>query len=305
MNTSALTHQLSPRELKALQQCSLEIYRVFADYCHKHNLRFWACGGSCIGAVRHQGFIPWDDDIDVFMPRPDYERLQQIWREDGHPRYNLILTHDDMLTGDLMLKLGDEETTLVLPYQQHRVMPQCITLDILALDGSAKPGTFARKLQKLWALLFSLFYSQLIPVNHGKVVEFGSRALLACVPSNKVRLKLARWFERKMTQYPFDESDYITELCSGPHYMQNEFNAEWFKRTIQLPFEGMLIDVMEGYHHYLSMAFGDYLKLPPQEQQVPHHVLTKFNPDVPYYQEFPHLRAISKAQTGKDAIGSR
>ncbi len=69
-------------ELKELQEKSIEILKVFADFCKKHHLLFYFCGGCCIGTIRHQGFIPWDDDIDLFMPREDYEKLTELWQEE-------------------------------------------------------------------------------------------------------------------------------------------------------------------------------------------------------------------------------
>ena len=74
-------HAINP-EIEALQKKSLEILVFFKEFCDKHNLLFYFCGGCCIGTLRHQGFIPWDDDIDVFMPRNDYEKLCRLWKRE-------------------------------------------------------------------------------------------------------------------------------------------------------------------------------------------------------------------------------
>ena len=70
-------------EIKELQNKCLEITLVFKEFCEKHGLLFYLCGGGCIGAIRHHGFIPWDDDLDVFMPRADYEKMCKLWVEDS------------------------------------------------------------------------------------------------------------------------------------------------------------------------------------------------------------------------------
>ena len=74
--------ETSREEIRALQLKSLEILKVFDKFCRRHKLRYFLCGGCCIGTIRHQGFIPWDDDVDVFMPRPDYERLRKLWKQE-------------------------------------------------------------------------------------------------------------------------------------------------------------------------------------------------------------------------------
>ena len=83
-------------KLRDLQLKCLEILLYFKDFCEKHNLRFFLCGGACIGAIRHKGFIPWDDDIDVFMPREDYEKLGDLWNKYADTeRYEYCRTNKD------------------------------------------------------------------------------------------------------------------------------------------------------------------------------------------------------------------
>ena len=80
-------------EIRELQLKELELLKVFKSFCDSHGLLFYFCGGCCIGALRHKGFIPWDDDIDVFMPREDYEKLYTLWKEYGdNEKYPILRT---------------------------------------------------------------------------------------------------------------------------------------------------------------------------------------------------------------------
>ena len=95
--------------------------------------------------------------------------------------------------------------------------------------------------------------------------------MLAMIPFKKIRWKIVRFAEKQMTKYKIEDCDYITELCSGPKYMQNEMNKEWFEKAIYKEFEGELMPIPIGYDQYLKKAFGDYTKLPPKEKQIPEH----------------------------------
>ncbi|MFY9263638.1 MAG: 2-C-methyl-D-erythritol 4-phosphate cytidylyltransferase [Actinomycetaceae bacterium] len=274
---------LSAEQLQGMQNKSWQLYEYFADFCDRHGLLYYACGGCCIGAVRDGGFVPWDDDIDVFMPRQDYERLQQLWETYADTtRYEYVRTNEHMVTGDLMAKICDKNTTLVTTYQVAKRMPQGLTMDILPLDGCPKPGSLARKYQKVMALIFSLFCSQTVPERHGGIMAFGSKMLLTLVASKKLRYRIWRFAERQMTKWAFNDHEYTTELCAGPGYMRNEYRQEWFASATTVPFDDSVIAVPVGYDGYLSMAFGDYMTPPPQDKRKPSHEVAFIDLEMPY-----------------------
>lgn len=286
--------ELSDDDIRLMQIKSWEMYKYIREFCDEHGLLFYACGGSCIGAVRERGFIKWDDDIDLFMPREDYNKLRVLWPKYADKRYRLVYSKPGTITGDLMLKICDTETTLITTYQQNVKMPQGLTLDILPLDGCPKPGSFARRIQMLQALFFSLFYSSAVPRNHGSIIAFGANVLLTLVGNERARLHLSRHFEKQMSKYPFKECEYVTELCAGPKYMRNEYRREWFDSATELPFEDDVLRVPVGYHEYLTMAFGDYMTPPESNQQRPHHGHVVFEPQKPYEQYLEELTPEQK-----------
>ena len=260
----------SPEELRRTQLKQLEMYLYFKNFCEENSITFFFCGGCCIGTLRHEGFIPWDDDIDVFMPRPDYERFYRLWNEkESGERFELLRTTPERITGNLFMTLVDKSTTCVKPYQKELDIPHGYPLDILPLD--ACPSGFSRKLQKINALLYSLFCAQQVPTNHGGLISLAARILLGVFRGKRIRAKLWQYFERQMTKYKLEDCEKITELCSGPHYMQKDYPKEAFASAVYKPFESIDSPIPVGYDAYLSMAFGDYMTLPPKEKQKPHH----------------------------------
>ncbi len=259
--------ELSPQEVRSMQLKGLEMALFFDEFCEKHGLMYYMCGGCCIGSIRNKGFIPWDDDVDVFMPREDYEKLKKLWVDT--PEYSIQYTTKDIITENQFLTINANNTTFIKTYQMNLDINHGLVLDVLPLDGC--PTGIRRKFQKLWALLYSLFIVGKAPTNHGKLVTFGGKVLLTLVKPKSWRYKMWRLCERKMSKYAINECDYITELCSGPHYMQNEYPKEYFKKAIRVDFEGYKMPIPIGYDGYLKMAFGDYMKLPPEEKQVCHH----------------------------------
>lgn len=257
--------------LRELQNKSLEIALYFKDFCNEHGLLFYMCGGCCIGSLRHKGFIPWDDDVDVFMPRDDYEKLKELWPKYANTeKYACVYADKNRVDRNLFVTIRDNETTAIKPYQVDMDISHGVALDVLPLDGWPD-GKMKRKMQVFWALVYSLYCAQTVPVNHGKAVSVAGKIALTLVPSKKLRYKLWKLAERKMTKYPIKKCNYITELCSGPYYMKKQYPREAFDKAIWVDFENVKMPIPQGYDVYLRTAFGDYMKLPPKEKQKPHH----------------------------------
>ncbi len=256
--------------MEPIQEKSLEAAEYFVDFCSKHNLLCYLCGGGAIGALRHGGFIPWDDDLDFFMPRKDFEKLAELWPKEADSRYFMSKSDKDFVDRNLFITIRDRETTCIKPYQQDIDMPHGLALDIIPIDYHPKDPA-ARKKQKRWALIYSLFCAQTVPQNHGGILKLGSQILLGIFFSKKTRYKIWKKAEREMTKYTREESDGITELCSGPYYMQKKYPIEAFDSAVFLPFESTQMPLPVGYDVYLRTAFGDYMTPPPPEKQVPHH----------------------------------
>ena len=257
-------------ELRKLQEKSLEILLVFKEFCDRHNLLFYFCGGCCIGTLRHGGFIPWDDDIDVFMPRDDYEKLGPLWESEmADTKYRYQRDNENLFLRSLLTAISDEETTFIKERQIDLNISHGIRLEILPLDGC--PSGFKRKKQIFWALVHQILMNQEPLTSKGKLFEIPSRLLLGLFPTWKSRYRMAKRAEKNMSKYKIADCEKITELCARWQYMVNEYPKEIFSSATYKEFEGYLMPIPVGYDTYLHMAFGEYMELPPKEGQIPKH----------------------------------
>ncbi len=265
------TIKLSPEQLRELQLAQLDMLRFFKKFCEENNITFYFIGGGLIGAVRSGGFIPWDDDVDVLLQRDEYERLCSLWQEklpDG--RFRLLRTDGKMFTGNIFATVTDTNYTMVKANQADIDIPHGLVIDVFPLDV-CPDGSFARKMQYFWTMIYSLFLAQVVPENHGGVLAFGSKLLLGIFRGKKIREKLWRTAERHMKKYKRDENECLTELCSGPHWMKMKYPKRIYEGVDRVTFEGIELPVASGYREYLEMVFGDYMTPPPEDMRVPHH----------------------------------
>jgi lipopolysaccharide cholinephosphotransferase len=259
-------------EAREIQLKCLEIYKVFDRFCRDNELKYFFCGGALIGAVRHHGFIPWDDDIDVFMFRSDYEKLIPLW--DSYPHkshYAMLRTSLNRFDDTMLTQFSDENTTYIKKDLVNSDISHGLKLEIIPLDSAQKPG-IRRKLQVLWAIVFCLFNRGFAPVHKGRAANLIGRMLLKVVKTPKARYRLWRFAEKQMCKTPITEkTEYLTELTVTYRYMKNRYPIQLFREVIYLNFENLKIPAPRGFHEYLTIAFGDYMSFPPVEEQVLKH----------------------------------
>ncbi len=258
---------IPPAQVHRLQQVSLEMLLFFDRFCQAHDLTWYLCGGCCIGTMRTGSFIPWDDDVDVFMPRQDYEKLKTCWRDT--PEYAIQFPTEKCCTANQFLTISDERTTFIKTFQKELDIRHGVMLDVLPLDGC--PRGLRRAEQKLLALLYSLFVVGRAPGNHGGAVRAMGACLLGLIRSPGARYRAWRFLEKRMTRWRIEDCEAITELCSGPRYLQKVYPKRCFAAPVRRSFEGHMLCMPSDADLYLRIAFGDYMTLPPPEERTCHH----------------------------------
>jgi len=259
--------KIQPEQLHSMQQIIPNIFKEVKVIFDKYDLRYFAIGGTCIGAVRHHGFIPWDDDMDIAMPEPDYRRFIEIARREL-PDYLGVFErrehdHDPINAA----RVHDKRTTFI---QTHEVKYpgeyKGVFIDILPLcgvpDGEKEQRDYCKKFCRYFRMnekrRCSFFYLDRLP----------SRVLwLAALPFRLLPRDF--WFRRldKLTaKYPYDKMK-LTGDTWVAHIDNILFDKKIYARYIELPFEDTVMRCSAEYDAYLKRIFGDYMTLPPEDKR--------------------------------------
>lgn len=253
----------TPEELRKWQLKLLEILVYFRDFCDSHNLRFFLSAGTCLGAVRHHGFIPWDDDLDVQMPRPDYEKLINIWNKEADTsKFICSVTTKNQCAKFPMAVIRSVNTTCIYNHSVDDDICQGLKIDVEFLDG-VPGGDIRNNWNKQCAKLLAFFRTQRMPERESYMRTLFSKILLRTLPKS-LMWYLSVFFEKQIKSIPFDGNcKWVRYLyCSGAP-------KSCFNETCWVIFEGYKMPIPGGYDNYLKYAYGDYMQLPPEESRKP------------------------------------
>lgn len=249
---------------RELQLHILKILLAFDKVCHEHGLHYWLLFGTMLGAVRHKGFIPWDDDIDVGLPRPEYEQFILHAREWLPEPYEFICYETDPRCLSGFGKMQDASTSLI--ERKHISYLGGVYIDIFPIDGIASTP-LAQRLQ-YWRYSFynKLCYLLLRdPYKHG---HGPSSWLPLLVRKLYTPEGVMRRFRKVMLRYPYEQSRYVSSLHDGPtSVMPKEVLGE----PTPIEFEGHQVMGVAQPDAYLRHEFGDYMQLPPEEKRKSHN----------------------------------
>ena len=269
---------------KELQNKMLEMLLYFDAFCKENELKYYLCGGGLIGAIRHKGFIPWDDDIDLFMPRSDYERLAILWPQKVDPnRYMYCRTDRYKIYHDAGASIRDVNTTEINKHSVNDDICHGIAMEIMPIDGCPKSKVL-RFFQLLNAFVFSLFNAQRLPDNKGTLVRVMAVLAYKIVRSPEQRYRIWKRAENRMSKYKWSDCDEVTELIGSIKGMLLRHPKRDFEKVVYKNFEGYQIPVMAGYERYLRLIWGDYMQLPPIEKRVAKHDVVYLSTTEPYKQ---------------------
>ena len=268
--------------MNELQKKQLDILKAFISVCEKHHLQYFLVGGTALGAIRHKGFIPWDDDIDVGMLREDYDKFVELQDEfKGTPYFIQTFKSDPCYIYNFG-KLRDSSTTFIeAQYKYHRIN-HGVWIDIFPIDGFSKEikprETFKKKIRHLWYHVYLAY----LPALRRKVRKetWFKDILLNIVAGLFYIFDIAHYRNKKVERYarkiPLKGSA-MAGILFGFTTEINPMETEIFDEIIKVPFEDTEVYILKEYDRYLTYLYGDYMKFPPKEEQVGHHYNSGFS----------------------------
>ena len=257
------------------QQVLLKTYKEFLLFCDQNNLPFFAAYGTMIGAIRHHGFIPWDDDIDVFMFRKDYDRFVELRNSMKGDLYKIA----DCKDGESPYPFAKFYTTegTIWEYSQF---PFIIGpwIDVFPLDEGSMEDEKSNKVfekfhKTMWEYRKAIAYASWRDISsdflHLNMME-GTMKLIKKLRYAPFKKKYIREIEHIWDEIRAIKSDTLRGYSIA--LSTEVFSKSWFKESIEVPFEDTVMPVTIGYHECLTYLFGNYMQLPPEDKRVGHLV---------------------------------
>lgn len=250
--------------LRELQLVELDILKEFINACEKCNVNYFLIGGTLIGAVRHNGFIPWDDDIDVCMLRDDYEKFLRHGQKYMSKKYFLQTYKTDKEYSGCFAKIRNSDTTFLETDVQNRKMNHGIFIDIFPLDNLYKYNILKEKL-----LLYKL-YNHLY-ISNKNIIKRTIAHLSNIIYKNKSKLELCNKLDQLYQKANKKKTKKIVNFSGAWGVKRESHFREDFENYKFTNFENISVKIPCGYDRCLTDTYGDYMKLPPKEKQVTHH----------------------------------
>lgn len=266
-----------PEDLHRLQRIQLSILRDFVALCEKHHLEYFIVSGSAIGVVRHQGFIPWDDDVDVAMPRKDYERFLKIYKKGMGEKYRVLtpLTDPDYISNVTHLQL---EGTSFVPYTSKNMKCNLgINIDIFPLDHLPDDPVKAKlHMINAWVLDKLIFLcgepEPIIPWTGLKKKAAAAICKMIHYSMRTLHISHVRLY-KKLMKLSVRYNHVPTRCCTIYEFTRPSI-GRISKRELyplrKMPFEDIMVNIPNDYDTYLCRIFGDYMTLPPEGKRVNH-----------------------------------
>lgn len=258
-------------KIEEIQEVSLRILKRITSVCEEHGFRYTLAFGTLIGAIRHKGFIPWDDDVDILMPRPDYEKLIIYLKK--HPiEYLKVFNWKHVKNYPLGITRICDMRYRVLE-KNFIDFDHGIFVDVYPVDGLANSYNDAKKaFDRTAKERDELFMSAIKKYREIRLVEFFKNPRLVL---SKLRRRILgicyyqRKLEEKVIKYAFEDFKYVG--VPNWNWAKIVFERDWFNDRVKVPFEDGEFYITKHYDKMLREEYGDYMQLPPIEKRVYHH----------------------------------
>ena len=261
--------------IKQTQAISLEILKIIADICEEQKFRYFLIYGTLIGAIRHKGYIPWDDDVDIMMPRPDYDRLlKYLYENIDRYSYLEVFNHDvNELYPYMITRISDKRYVIEMANEKPYGMG--VFIDIYPYDGLGNDEKEALKYGLKGDRLSSICYQAtrdhfaIENTTSGlrKMIKYPFYLFSKMIGKNRIQERLERLARVK----PYDQNAYVGCVVWLSGGMKDIFPKAWFEEFITVPFEKYEFRIPKDYDKILRHIYGDYMKLPPEKDRIGHH----------------------------------
>lgn len=266
-------HKLTDSELKNLKKIELEILHEIDRLCRLHSVRYSLAYGTLIGAVRHGGFIPWDDDIDIMMLRDDYERFMEIAERELSPWFFVTAIENCKDYGIPFMKIMAKKTVMRESSAATSKVAPGVWVDIFPMDASPKGDDLkaaqyaeAQRLKSIMCCKANYKFNK-----HGVSLAIYRLRKLAYI--FRSHFKYVEEFTRNAKRYQNTplEDDKVVCLCGNIGVKKATFERSWFDGFSDMRFEDGEFMAIDGYDAFLKHTYGDYMSLPPENERISHH----------------------------------
>lgn len=271
-----------------------DILNYFITYCDNHGLRYFCSQGTALGVMRHHGFIPWDDDVDVMMPRPDYEKLLKMFKNDASCNYELVTPYNTPNYYLPFAKLIDKQSTII----ERRKIPCTLGLfiDIFPINGMPESeveinlisDAYCNYRQRLTEVssregIFDILYF-LLTGQFSRV----KRSIIHIFKRTKCRKDILNKLQEIGEKYPYGSSSSVSVEDSDTIY--HPFPKEWLEPPVMMAFDELKVAMPCKSDDYLKHAYGDYMQYPPVDQRINNHMESLFYFNLTKRMEFIKIR---------------
>ena len=254
-------------DIKALE---VDILSKFDDFCTKHNLKYCLTGGSLLGAVRHGGIIPWDDDIDIGMFRPDYNRLLKL-ASDMPEECRLFSIEKGDRSARLYGRICNMKYVSVDKYYESN-LSNYFGIDIFPLEAVPSDkkefAGFAKKVRLLRRMF--IFSNSALFKGNGFLRAYVLKPIPIIICKIIGAKRIYRMFRNLIDKIDYDNAEYIA-LLTGQYTENEQYPKDKYYDLTRIDFEGLKLPAMVTYDEYLTRLYGDYMQLPDEAHRQPHH----------------------------------